>query len=506
MTKSQTADSTSTSNRRGKATLGTQGSGTTVFQCQGFGDCRMVFTRSEHLARHIRKHTGERPFQCHCQKSFSRLDNLRQHCQTVHSDTPELNQELLRKLTTLHTNLASSVVKNQQQYNKCFRKIPAEKVNVSNPQKRKSSSPSPTSEDRNKRRHLPQGEPEVSTKSLPPHEESSEARYGSAAMNRRSYSPPMVTYSRPASYSYLRRPYPYAYPSDVAPSRYLSYPSSRADHVSNLHYQVDQPASSWSYAKYESPSSKLSPLKTSGPLSLPGSNTVDSLSMRPSLEKPSTSPKSRLALSFPPPAPLSHGREPEMRLPPISKSSVTSTQASSVPHSSSKLLTRSDSSSLSRPSLPNVDSITSEPRSTRLMSGMTPSSGSLPRTSRYRGYSSMDEFQHSSYALPSHAMHRLMDISPAGLGLTSSIPSYPSRSFPRQYVSGNHPLRSIAPLDGTENKYIQSACRWKGSLPPMPPTLDDYTRSPVPEGKANYPHPLVSARSSRPEPIRLSNS
>lgn len=31
-----------------------------------------------------RKHTGERPFQCHCMRRFSRLDNLRQHAQTVH--------------------------------------------------------------------------------------------------------------------------------------------------------------------------------------------------------------------------------------------------------------------------------------------------------------------------------------------------------------------------------------------------------------------------------------
>lgn len=30
------------------------------------------------------KHTGERPFKCHCQRRFSRLDNLRQHAQTVH--------------------------------------------------------------------------------------------------------------------------------------------------------------------------------------------------------------------------------------------------------------------------------------------------------------------------------------------------------------------------------------------------------------------------------------
>lgn len=76
------------------------------FFCTDFPPCTLSFTRSEHLARHIRyviliynpsleivwsnlvsfrrKHTGERPFQCHCQRRFSRLDNLRQHAQTVH--------------------------------------------------------------------------------------------------------------------------------------------------------------------------------------------------------------------------------------------------------------------------------------------------------------------------------------------------------------------------------------------------------------------------------------
>ncbi|KAF2152644.1 hypothetical protein K461DRAFT_268555 [Myriangium duriaei CBS 260.36] len=54
------------------------------FFCTDYPPCNLSFTRSEHLARHIRKHTGERPFQCHCGRRFSRLDNLRQHAQTVH--------------------------------------------------------------------------------------------------------------------------------------------------------------------------------------------------------------------------------------------------------------------------------------------------------------------------------------------------------------------------------------------------------------------------------------
>ncbi|GAA5813256.1 hypothetical protein MFLAVUS_006731 [Mucor flavus] len=56
-----------------------------VFQCTGFGDCKMIFTRSEHLARHSRKHTGEKPFVCIvplCTKAFSRFDNMMQHTQT----------------------------------------------------------------------------------------------------------------------------------------------------------------------------------------------------------------------------------------------------------------------------------------------------------------------------------------------------------------------------------------------------------------------------------------
>ncbi|EKM83329.1 hypothetical protein AGABI1DRAFT_125783 [Agaricus bisporus var. burnettii JB137-S8] len=79
-----------------------------TFQCRGYGECRMVFSRSEHLARHIRKHTGERPFTCHCGKQFSRLDNLRQHAQTVHADKQDQNERMMRDLTSLHASMAAA--------------------------------------------------------------------------------------------------------------------------------------------------------------------------------------------------------------------------------------------------------------------------------------------------------------------------------------------------------------------------------------------------------------
>ncbi|KAJ4477475.1 hypothetical protein J3R30DRAFT_3486405 [Lentinula aciculospora] len=79
-----------------------------TFQCRNYGDCRMVFSRSEHLARHIRKHTGERPFTCHCGKNFSRLDNLRQHAQTVHADKADQNERMMRELGRVHATMAAA--------------------------------------------------------------------------------------------------------------------------------------------------------------------------------------------------------------------------------------------------------------------------------------------------------------------------------------------------------------------------------------------------------------
>jgi len=58
------------------------GTRTKAFACPLFS-CGRYFKRMEHLKRHLRTHTMEKPYQCErCQKRFSRSDNLNQHMRT----------------------------------------------------------------------------------------------------------------------------------------------------------------------------------------------------------------------------------------------------------------------------------------------------------------------------------------------------------------------------------------------------------------------------------------
>ena len=52
--------------------------------------CRRSFTKRYQMVRHVRTHTGEKPFQCFvCQLSFSRRDILIRHALKVHGLTKD---------------------------------------------------------------------------------------------------------------------------------------------------------------------------------------------------------------------------------------------------------------------------------------------------------------------------------------------------------------------------------------------------------------------------------
>lgn len=77
-------------------------------------ECQRSF-KSKHFAEHLRRHTGERPFECnHCHQKFSHKGNLTKHINRIHLKQFPACSKCFRKfssdsLRTRHLKAASDI-------------------------------------------------------------------------------------------------------------------------------------------------------------------------------------------------------------------------------------------------------------------------------------------------------------------------------------------------------------------------------------------------------------
>ncbi|KAJ5819422.1 hypothetical protein N7474_005013 [Penicillium riverlandense] len=95
------------------------------FQCSR---CQRTFTRADHLSRHVRIHTQEKPFACLlCQKSFNRADMLKRHACLRRAAVNDKQLEELAASQTKNVRVSQACVTCAASKLKCSEEKPCER-------------------------------------------------------------------------------------------------------------------------------------------------------------------------------------------------------------------------------------------------------------------------------------------------------------------------------------------------------------------------------------------
>ena len=79
-----------TASNGGDATASTKSEGPSGQRLYSCGRCSKSYARLDHLSRHVRMHTQEKPYQCQvCTKAFARADLLKRHALGHSKDNPQ---------------------------------------------------------------------------------------------------------------------------------------------------------------------------------------------------------------------------------------------------------------------------------------------------------------------------------------------------------------------------------------------------------------------------------